>query len=227
MSASGACEMARITRKSAWIVVGVIGVAGAAAFLGQRAVAPPTPAQPASRTAATSPAPSAPHAQKLDAEAPAAQPDAIPFSPRIYPATPVTAAAPGAPSSPAASATGPTRPVSSTAPPAASSGFFPQTRAADNAVLADLSRLRAAADAGDAEAACRVGVALAHCASMPSQVSATSRGPVLSNMGCAAVSPQDMQAASRYLSQASAAGSAAARRAIAGDASVSAADCSP
>ena len=218
--------MARITRKWAWIVAGLIGVAGAAAFLGQRAVAPPPPAQTAPRVAADSPAASAPRAEKVAAEAPATQPDAIPFSPRIYPATPLAAAAPATPSPPAGAAPRPAHPVPSTPPPAASSGFFSQTDASNSAVLADLSRLRAAADAGDSEAACRVGVALAHCASMPSQVSATSRGPALSNMGCAAVSPQDMQSASRYLSQASAAGNAAARRAMAGDASVTAADCS-
>lgn len=217
--------MARITRKSAWIVAGLIGVAGAAAFLGQRAVAPPAPAQPAPRVAADSPAPSAPHAEKVAAEAPATQPAAIPFSPRIYPATPLAAAAPATPSPPAGATQGPAHPIPSTPPPAAPSGFFSQTDASNHAVLADLSRLRAAADAGDSEAACRVGVALAHCASMPSQVSATSRGPVLSSMGCAAVSPQDMQSASRYLSQAAAAGNAAARRATAGDASVTAADC--
>ena len=218
--------MARITRKSAWIVAGLIGVAGAAAFFGQRAVAPPTPAQPAPPVAADSPAPSAPHAEKVAAEAPAAQPDAIPFSPRIYPATPVTAATPAAPSAPAAAPQAPAHPGASNPAPPASPGFFSQAPASGNPVAADLSRLRAAADAGDRDAACRVGVALARCASAPSLVTATTRGPVLSNVECAAASPQDREAATRYLSQAAAAGSAAARRAMGGDASVTPADCS-
>lgn len=218
--------MARITRKSAWIAVGVIGIASGAAFLAQRVVAPRAPVQPASRVAAASPGPSAQQEEKAGAEASAAQPGAIPFSPRIYPATPVTAATPAAPSAPAAAPQAPAHPGASNPAPPASPGFFSQAPASGNPVAADLSRLRAAADAGDRDAACRVGVALARCASAPSLVTATTRGPVLSNVECAAASPQDREAATRYLSQAAAAGSAAARRAMGGDASVTPADCS-
>ena len=217
--------MARITRKSAWIAVGVIGVASAAAFLAQRVVAPRMPAQPAARVAAASPAPSAPQEEKGGADTSTAQPGTIPFSPRVYPATPVTAATPAAPSAPAGAPQAPAHAAASNPASPASPGFFSQP-SAGNAVLIDLSGLRAAADAGDREAACRVGVALMRCASAPSQVTATTRGPVVAHAECAGTTPQDRQAATRYLSQAAAAGNAAARRAMGGDASVTPADCS-
>jgi len=218
--------MSKVTRGSAWIIVLAVAVVSATAFVARRMDMPaPT------RAAAVPDAPAASDSREVRAPteakaivAPSSRDaDAIPFASRIYPATPLPP-----PAAPAPSPTlqrGPV--VASRAPsvPAAGGGFFSQPLAVGTPVSTVLDRLEAAADSGDSEAACRVGLELMHCATGAPLVTATSSGPVVTQTQCAGVSPVERQSASRYLAQAAAAGNDAARRALAGDATVSPAQC--
>jgi len=180
----------------------VVAVAAAAALLVRHGGFPTVHEQAAPAAAPGTPAGAGEAPARKDLPAPTA---AIPFSPRIYPATPLPAApalAPGAPH-----------------------GSLPHAPGSGTPASISFDRLKAAADAGDRDAACRVGLELVRCTAAPGVVSATTRGADLAHSECSGVSPSDMQSASRYLAQASAAGSDAARRALAGDASVSPTDC--
>lgn len=202
----------------------MVGVSSAAALFVRHAglaVAPDPPAPVRAQRMADPPAPAEP-AGRPHGDPPA--PTAIPFSPRIYPATPVAPAAPTpAPGQPRAPMTGP-----GGAPGVAGSNApngVPHAFPAGTPVPMLLDRLKAAADAGDRDAACRVGLELARCSAGAPMVAAITSGALVMQPQCAGVSPSDVQSASRYLSQASAAGSDAARRALAGDSSVSPSEC--
>lgn len=171
-------------RRWAWLVVVAIGAVAGAVFLARHLHRAPTPSA-ASGSGAPVPEGGVPGARGgNDAAVGAGAQSAIPFSPRIYPATPLPAPAPTA-----------------------------------------IDRLKAAADAGNRQAACELGIELMHCVAGASIVSTTTRGPGLTQPECARIAASDLQAASRYLAQASAGGSGAARRALAGDMSVGPEDC--
>lgn len=220
--------MRRVARRSAWIVALAVGLVSATVLWMGR-VDSPAP----DRAAATSGAPASASRREAPAarEEPAlpAQPsgsvDAIPFAARVYPATPLPA------TGPAASAPDPAAPPAAAgayrgAPAAGGAlGSFSPPLAADTPLSTVLDRLKSAADAGDRDAACRVGLELLRCAAGAPLVAATTRGPVVTDAQCAGMSPAERQSASRYLAQAAAAGSAAARRALAGDAAVSPVEC--
>ena len=223
--------MGTATRRSIWVIALVVGVVSAAAFVMHRMAPPADPGPVAARTATPGPAVRHDAPVKREAEPVAAQPpadaDAIPFAPRIYPSAPLPAVPAPAPTTPAPHLGAPAVPPNA-APAAAAGaapGFFAQPLAAGTPVSTVLDRLRAAADSGDRDAACRVGIELARCAAGGPLMAATSSGPVVTQAQCAGVSPTEQQSASRYLAQAAQAGSDAARRALAGDASVSPTEC--
>lgn len=219
--------MRRFTSRSAWIAVAVVGASSAAALLVHHGGVPllrADPPAPAAQAAASAAPPARPvrtaaHEDPPPADAP------IPFSPRIYPATPLPPAAPPeAKPRPASPAPPPAAPRAAPVP-GTTGGFFSQALPNGTPISMLLDRLKAAADAGDRDAACRVGIELARCSAGAPMVAATTSGAVLMQPQCAGVSPADLQSAPRYLAQASAAGSDAARRALGGDASVSPTEC--
>lgn len=220
--------MRRFTSRSAWIAAAVVGVSAAAALVVRHAGLPV-----AHLRVASTPAPGMGRAAPVRVPIPApAQDDppatrpTIPFSPRIYPATPLPSAPPPEPRQrPAPSVPGPAAAPRPGATPAAAEGFFSQALPPGTPISMLLDRLKAAADAGDRDAACRVGLELTRCSAGAPMVAAMTSGAVLMQPQCAGVSPSDLQSASRYLAQASAAGSDAARRALAGDSSVSPSEC--
>ncbi len=220
--------MRKFTRGSAWTIALAIGVVSAAVFVASR-IDSPAPG----RMTASSDAPAAASGRRAPAareeRAVPAQPpgdaDAIPFAPRVYPATPLPAPV-STPSSPhPAAPAGPAILPGAAPSSGASSGFFSQPLANGTPLSTVLDRLKAAADSGDSGAACRVGLELLRCAAGAPLVTATTSGPVITQAQCAGMSPSDRESAPRYLAQAAAAGSEAARRALAGDTSVSPTQC--
>lgn len=217
--------MRRFTSRSAWIAATVVGVSSAAALLVRHGGVPMLrePAAPAPvQVAASDPPPSMPK-RATPGDDPPPQQAPIPFSARIYPATPLPPAPP-AKQRPEATTAAPAAPPSGGVP-AATEGFFSQALPAGTPISMLLDRLKAAADSGDRDAACRVGMELARCSAGAPMVAATTSGAVLMQPQCAGVSPTDLQSAPRYLAQAAAAGSDAARRALAGDSSVRPTEC--
>lgn len=223
--------MRRVARKSAWIVALAVGLVLATVLWVGR-VDSPAPDR-AAATTSDAPAPASRSEAPAARDEPALPPqtpgdvDAIPFAARIYPATPLPATDPAASRPhPAAAAANPASPDRSAPAPGGAHGpFSAPPLAADTPLSTVLDRLKSAADAGDRDAACRVGLELLRCASGAPLVAATTRGPVLTEAQCAGMSPAERQSAARYLAQAAAAGSAAARRALAGDAAVSPVEC--
>ncbi|HSN20770.1 MAG TPA: hypothetical protein VLS49_08840 [Usitatibacter sp.] len=206
-------------RIALWIAaaVAVVAAAAGAYFQGHpRAARKPAAPPP---VAAVQPAP--PPSEEPSGPAP------IPFAPRIYPATPIAPSEPARP--PGMPAPSGAAAPASPAAPAAMSGPFSASAAlpAGTPAARVLEQLRSAADAGDAAAACRVGLELLRCTQPAIAVGATTRGPAMASASCAGITPEEAQAGWSYISRAAGAGNPVAARVAASRAfsGVSPAEC--